>query len=58
MSGNELNISELEGRAQLPPERIECRALFERGAAVEVTEEALLSTRTWNHQGTTVTSNI
>ena len=40
------------------PERIECRALFERRAAVEVTEEALLSTRTPNHQGTTLTSNI
>lgn len=40
------------------PERIECRALFERRAAVEVTEEASLSTRTPNHQGTTLTSNI
>lgn len=38
VSGNELNISELVGRAQLPSERIECRMLFERGAAVEVTE--------------------
>lgn len=58
VSGNELNISVLVGRAQLSPERIECRALFERRAAVEVTEEALLSTRTSNHQGTTLTSNI
>lgn len=58
VSRNELNISESVGRAQLPPERTECRALFERRAAPEVTEEALLSTRTWNHQGTAVTSNI
>lgn len=38
--------------------RTECRALFEQRAAVEVTVKALLSTRTWNHQGNMVTSNI
>lgn len=59
VSGNELNISALVGRAQHLLKGLNAeRCLRERRAAVEVTEEALLSTRTSNHQGTTLTSNI
>lgn len=53
-SADELNIRVSVGRAQIPLKRLESRAPDERSAMEVVTG----STRTRNHRGTPLTSNI